>query len=104
MPRLKNHLPIRARNHKIICALGQDLHALAYRAVDSGISDPGSIPARFVTLVTAVTRASSRRLSGSAISLLKITRARGVGVQKRGSDVTNQSAIGSFMHIYGPVV
>ena len=29
MPRLKNHLPSRARNHKILCALGQDLHARA---------------------------------------------------------------------------
>ena len=27
MPRLKNHLPRRARNHKSLCALGQDLHA-----------------------------------------------------------------------------
>ena len=27
MPRLKNHLPSRARNHKSLCALGQDLHA-----------------------------------------------------------------------------
>ena len=27
MPRLKNHLPYRARNHKSLCALRQDLHA-----------------------------------------------------------------------------
>ena len=27
MPRLKNHLPSWARNHKCLCALGQDLHA-----------------------------------------------------------------------------
>ena len=27
MPWLKNHLPSQARNHKILCALGQDLHA-----------------------------------------------------------------------------
>ena len=27
MPRLKNHLPSRAHNHKILCALRQDLHA-----------------------------------------------------------------------------
>ena len=27
MPRLKNHLPSRAHNHKNLCALGQDLHA-----------------------------------------------------------------------------
>ena len=32
MPRLKNHLPSRACNHKILCALGQDLHALGMRA------------------------------------------------------------------------
>ena len=28
VPRLKNHLPCRARNHKSLCAPGQDLHAL----------------------------------------------------------------------------
>ena len=28
MPRLKNHLPCRARNHKSLCALRQDLNAL----------------------------------------------------------------------------
>ena len=28
MPRLENHLLSRARNHKSLCALGQDLHAL----------------------------------------------------------------------------
>ena len=27
VPRLKNHLPYRARNHKSLCALRQDLHA-----------------------------------------------------------------------------
>ena len=32
MPRLKNHLPNRARNHKILCALGQDLHVPGMRA------------------------------------------------------------------------
>ena len=30
MLRLKNHLPSRARNHKIFCALGQDLRARAW--------------------------------------------------------------------------
>ena len=32
MPRLKYHLPSWARNHKILCALGQDVHALGMRA------------------------------------------------------------------------
>ena len=32
MPRLKNHLPCRARNHKGLCALRQDLHAPGMRA------------------------------------------------------------------------
>ena len=32
MPRLKNHLPCRARNHKSLCALRQDLHAPGMRA------------------------------------------------------------------------
>ena len=32
MPRLKNHLPSWARNHKSLCALGQDLHAPGMRA------------------------------------------------------------------------
>ena len=32
MPRLKNHMPCRARNHKSLCFLGQDLHALGTRA------------------------------------------------------------------------
>ena len=32
MPRLKNHMPSRARNHKSLCALGQDLHAPGTRA------------------------------------------------------------------------
>ena len=32
MPRLKNHLTSRARNHKRLCALGQDLHAPGMRA------------------------------------------------------------------------
>ena len=32
MPRLKNHLPSRARNHKSLCALRQDLHAPGMRA------------------------------------------------------------------------
>ena len=32
MPRLKNHLPSRACNHKILCALGQDLLAPGMRA------------------------------------------------------------------------
>ena len=32
MPRLKNHLPSRARKHRILCALGQDLCALGMRA------------------------------------------------------------------------
>ena len=32
MPRLKNHLPSRAPNHKSLCALAQDLHALGTRA------------------------------------------------------------------------
>ena len=27
MPWLKNHLPSQARNHKSLCALGQDLYA-----------------------------------------------------------------------------
>ena len=31
-PRLKNHLPCRARNHKSLCALRQDLHAPGMRA------------------------------------------------------------------------
>ena len=30
--RLKNHLPSRSRNHKSLCALGQDLHAPGMRA------------------------------------------------------------------------
>ena len=30
---LKNHLPSRAHNHKILCALGQDLHASGMRAL-----------------------------------------------------------------------
>ena len=32
MPRLKTHLPCRARNHKSLCALRQDLHAPGMRA------------------------------------------------------------------------
>ena len=32
MPRLKNHLPGRARKHKSLGALGQDLHAPGMRA------------------------------------------------------------------------
>ena len=32
MPRLKNHLPSRARNHQSLFALGQDLHASGTRA------------------------------------------------------------------------
>ena len=32
MPRLKNHLPCRACNHKSLCALRQDLHAPGMRA------------------------------------------------------------------------
>ena len=32
VPILKNHLPSRARNHKSLCALGQDLHAPGMRA------------------------------------------------------------------------
>ena len=32
MPKLKNHLPSRARNLKSLCALGQDLHAPGMRA------------------------------------------------------------------------
>ena len=32
MPRLKNHLPSRARNHKSLCALRQDPHAPGMRA------------------------------------------------------------------------
>ena len=32
MPRLKNHLPSRACNHKSLCALRQDLHAPGIRA------------------------------------------------------------------------
>ena len=32
MPWLKNHLPIRARNHKSLCALGHELHAPGMRA------------------------------------------------------------------------
>ena len=32
MPRLKNHLPSWARNHKSLCALGQDLHSPGMRA------------------------------------------------------------------------
>ena len=32
IPRLKNQLPSRACNHKSLCALGQDLHALGMRA------------------------------------------------------------------------
>ena len=31
MPRLKSHLPSQARNHKSLCALGQDLHAQGMR-------------------------------------------------------------------------
>ena len=32
MPRLKNHLPSRARNHKSLCALRKDLHAPGMQA------------------------------------------------------------------------
>ena len=32
MPRLKNHLPSRAHNHKSLCDLGQDLNAPGMRA------------------------------------------------------------------------
>ena len=32
MPKLKNHLPSWARNHKTLYALGQDLHAPGMRA------------------------------------------------------------------------
>ena len=32
MPTVKNHLPSQARNHKSLCALGQDLHAPGMRA------------------------------------------------------------------------
>ena len=32
MPRLKNHLPCRARKHKSLCALRQDLHAPSMQA------------------------------------------------------------------------
>ena len=32
MLRQKNHLPSQARNHKILCALGQDLHAPGMQA------------------------------------------------------------------------
>ena len=32
MPWLKNHMPSRARHHKSLCALGQDLHAPGMRA------------------------------------------------------------------------
>ena len=32
MPRLKNHLPSRARNHESLCALRQDLHAPGMQA------------------------------------------------------------------------
>ena len=32
MPRLKNHMPSRARNYKSLCALGQDLHAPGMQA------------------------------------------------------------------------
>ena len=56
MPRLKIHLPCRARNHKSSCALGQDVHALGTRArLNVEPCVPGDLICN-VTIVSGVLR------------------------------------------------
>ena len=56
MPRLKNHLPSRACNHKSLCALGQDLHA------------PGCMRARLNALIWYHWCGSTRAANGTKLS------------------------------------
>ena len=55
----------------------------------------GSIPARSVTLVAAVTPGSP--VNGSSPPWLKAARARGFGFQKGGSNVTNQPSVSEWV-------